>query len=149
MSAQIIDGKAIATQHLLSLKQAITQQQAKPCLAVLLIEGDSASALYVAKKRQAAAQVGILNQDHHLPQTTSEGELLALIDKLNQNPDIHGILVQLPLPAHINTNVIIEAISPHKDVDGFHPYNLGRLAARTPLLRPCTPFGIIKLLEST
>lgn len=144
MKAQIIDGKSLAEQLLQDLKQKITHA---PKLAVILVGDNPASRLYVDKKKQAAKSVGIISEDHILPNTTTEAELLALIDKLNKDPDTHGILVQLPLPQHLNPGIIIDAINPYKDVDGFHPYNLGRLAARQPLLRPCTPYGVIKLLE--
>lgn len=149
MSAQIIDGKAIAKQCLITLGQLIAAQQKlrPPKLAVILMGEDAASVLYVAKKCEAATQVGIDTRDYLLPSMTSQTELLALIAELNNDPSFDGILVQLPLPKHIDTNIIIEAINPHKDVDGFHPYNLGRLAARDPVLRPCTPYGVIKLLE--
>ncbi len=146
MSAQIIQGKAIAEQHLLKLQQVIKGLPA-PKLAVVLVGEDPASKLYVSKKRQAADFVGIMSEDIRLPANTTQNELLNLIQKLNLDPSIHGILVQLPLPDHLDPSAVIEAIDPHKDVDGFHPYNLGRLAARIPLLRPCTPYGVIKLLE--
>jgi methylenetetrahydrofolate dehydrogenase (NADP+)/methenyltetrahydrofolate cyclohydrolase len=146
MNAQIIDGKAQAQQLLQLLKQKITDT---PKLAVILVGNDPASHLYVNKKRQAAQAVGIISEDYTLANDTSEAQLLTLIKTLNEDPNTHGILVQLPLPKHLDSGVIIEAINPYKDVDGFHPYNLGRLAARQPLLRPCTPFGIIKLLEHT
>ncbi|MFA6038208.1 MAG: bifunctional methylenetetrahydrofolate dehydrogenase/methenyltetrahydrofolate cyclohydrolase FolD [Legionellales bacterium] len=146
MNAQIIDGKALAKQLLQELKQQITLA---PKLAVILVGDDPASHLYVNKKREAAQSVGIISEDHRLAATTSEEELLTLIKTLNADPNTHGILVQLPLPKHLNPGIIIDAINPYKDVDGFHPYNLGRLAARQPLLRPCTPYGVIKLLEHT
>jgi methylenetetrahydrofolate dehydrogenase (NADP+)/methenyltetrahydrofolate cyclohydrolase len=153
MSAHIIDGKAISKQHLLILQQKIAHAQTQgapaPKLAVILVGADPASKLYVNKKRQAAQSVGIISEDHQLPSDTSQTQLLDLIKKLNQDPHTHGILVQLPLPPHIHASTIIEAITPQKDVDGFHPYNLGRLAAREPLLRPCTPYGVIQLLEHT
>ncbi|HLF67493.1 MAG TPA: tetrahydrofolate dehydrogenase/cyclohydrolase catalytic domain-containing protein, partial [Gammaproteobacteria bacterium] len=126
MSAQIINGKAIATGYLNALQQTIAQgkKSRPPRLAVILMGEDPASALYVAKKREAAAQVGIDSRDYPLPIVASQAQLLALIKDLNQDPNIDGILVQLPLPQTIDTNIIIEAINPHKDVDGFHPYNL-------------------------
>ncbi len=146
MNAQIIDGKALAQQLLQTLKQKITDV---PKLAVILVGDDPASHLYVNKKRQAAQSIGIISEDYSLPNDTSQAQLLALIKTLNEDPNTHGILVQLPLPKHLDAGVIIDAINPYKDVDGFHPYNLGRLAARQPLLRPCTPYGVIKLLEHT
>lgn len=144
MNAHIIDGKSLANQILQDLKQKIT---VAPKLAVVLVGDNPASHLYVDKKRKAAQSVGIASEDHLLANNTSETQLLALIQKLNDDPDTHGILVQLPLPEHLNAGKILNAINPYKDVDGFHPYNLGRLAARQPLLRPCTPYGVIKLLE--
>lgn len=144
MNAQIIDGKALADQILQNLKQKITHA---PKLAVVLVGDDPASHLYVDKKRQAAKAIGIISEDYSLPNNTSESELLALIHRLNQDPNTHGILVQLPLPKHLDPGMMINAIDPNKDVDGFHPYNMGRLALRQPLLRPCTPYGVIKLLE--
>ncbi|MCA0403960.1 MAG: bifunctional methylenetetrahydrofolate dehydrogenase/methenyltetrahydrofolate cyclohydrolase FolD [Proteobacteria bacterium] len=151
MTASILDGKKSASfvkdkikQDVLNLKKAGFKT---PGLAVILVGNDAASAIYVTNKRKACEEVGFYSKAFDLPATTNEETLLKLIDDLNQAPDIHGILVQLPLPAHIDTNKIIEAISPYKDVDGFHPYNLGRLAQKNPLLRPCTPLGIINLLN--
>ncbi len=153
MTAQIINGTAIAKQVLLNLQQTITRACENgvpaPKLAVILVGDHPASKLYVNKKRQAAARVGIISEDYHLENNTSLSQLLDLIQTLNHDPKTHGILVQLPLPEHLNASTIIDAINPYKDVDGFHPYNLGRLAARQPLLRPCTPYGVIKLLEHT
>jgi len=153
MSAQIIDGKAIAAELRLAIKARVEQRLAEgkrvPGLAVILIGADPASQVYVGSKRRACEEVGFVSIAHDLPSGTSEASLLTLIDELNDNPDIDGILVQLPLPEHINTESIIEHIHPDKDVDGFHPYNVGRLALRQPVLRPCTPRGIITLLEKT
>lgn len=151
MIAKIIDGKKSATE----IKQQITKrvaerkQQGKrvPGLAVVLLGDDAASQIYVRKKNEACLEVGFHSEMFRLPATTSQQELLELIHKLNQSNTIDGILVQLPLPSHIDSNSILEAIHPHKDVDGFHPFNLGRLAQRRPLLRPCTPYGIIQLLK--
>jgi methylenetetrahydrofolate dehydrogenase (NADP+)/methenyltetrahydrofolate cyclohydrolase len=111
------------------------------------VGADPASQIYVRNKRQACEQVGFVSKAYDLPSDTPEARLLGLIDELNADPTIDGILVQLPLPAHIPTESVIERIRPDKDVDGFHPYNLGRLAQRIPKLRPCTPYGVIKLLE--
>jgi len=153
MSAQIIDGKKIATEirHDLALK--IKQLQKKhaisPGLAVIIIGDDPASQVYVRNKRNACEETGIKSIGYDLPVTTSQEELLSLIDKLNKDDAIDGILVQFPVPDHIDTETVIEAIHPGKDVDGFHPYNIGRLAVRLPALRSCTPYGVIKLLEST
>jgi methylenetetrahydrofolate dehydrogenase (NADP+)/methenyltetrahydrofolate cyclohydrolase len=113
----------------------------------VLVGGDAASTIYVNKKRQSCEAVGMRSLAFNLPDTTSAKELLAVIDGLNADDTVDGILVQLPLPAHIDSTLIIERISPHKDVDGFHPYNIGRLAQRIPLLRPCTPKGVMTMLE--
>jgi len=153
MSAQIIDGKAIAAELRLDIKARVEQRLAEgkraPGLAVVLVGADPASQIYVGSKRRACEEVGFVSVAHDLPTGTSEATLLALIDALNNDPNIDGILVQLPLPEHIGTENVIEHIHPGKDVDGFHPYNVGRLALRQPILRPCTPRGIVTLLEKT
>ena len=153
MTAQIISGKAIAENLLNSIKDRIdVRLQASkraPGLAVILIGGDPASSIYVRNKRLACEKVGIRSVAYDLPGTTTEAELLALIQQLNNDESIDGILVQAPLPPHIKDEHVIEAISPNKDVDGFHPYNIGRLAVRQPTLRSCTPFGVIKMLQAT
>tara|TARA_R110002094_G_scaffold24196_5_gene36418 strand:+ start:243 stop:1100 length:858 start_codon:yes stop_codon:yes gene_type:complete len=153
MSAQIIDGKQIASNVKQQVKQGVqarlNQGKRAPGLAVILIGVDPASQVYVSHKRRACEEVGINSTAYDLPASTSQAELLELIDTLNDSPDIDGILVQLPLPKHLDSNPILERIRPDKDVDGFHPYNLGRLAQRMPLLRPCTPKGVMTLLEST
>ncbi len=153
MSAQIIDGKAIAAELRLDIKARVKQRLAEgkraPGLAVVLVGADPASQVYVGSKRRACEEVGFVSVAHDLPTGTSEATLLALIDELNNASDIDGILVQLPLPKHIGTEKVIERIHPDKDVDGFHPYNVGRLALRQPILRPCTPRGIVTLLEKT
>jgi len=153
MSAQIIDGKAIAAELRLNIKARVKQRLAEgkraPGLAVVLVGADPASQVYVGSKRRACEEVGFVSVAHDLPTGTSEATLLALIDELNDDPSIDGILVQLPLPEHIGTENVIERIHPDKDVDGFHPYNVGRLALRQPVLRPCTPRGIVTLLEKT
>ncbi|PPC96043.1 bifunctional methylenetetrahydrofolate dehydrogenase/methenyltetrahydrofolate cyclohydrolase FolD [Methylotenera mobilis] len=153
MTAQIINGKAIADNLLDSIKERINQRllanKPAPGLAVILLGGDPASSIYVRNKRTACEKVGIRSVAYDLPSTTTEAELLALIEQLNHDDSINGILVQSPLPAHIKDEHVIECISPDKDVDGFHPYNIGRLAVRQPTLRSCTPFGVIKLLEAT
>ena len=152
MSAQIIDGKAIANTMLQDLQQRIAanlaQGQRAPALAVILIGEDPASAIYVRNKQLACEKVGIRSLAYGLPSTTTQEELLALIDRLNRDDEVDGILVQSPLPAHIEDALVIEHIHPDKDVDGFHPYNIGRLAVRQPTLRSCTPFGVIKLLQA-
>ncbi len=150
MTAQIIDGKSIASQLQAELAQRIrlqTQEKARaPGLAVILVGEDPASQIYVQKKSDACTAVGVLSEVHRLDANIQQDTLLDLIDTLNRASHIDGILVQLPLPPHINTNTILERIHPAKDIDGFHPYNLGRLAQRRPLLRPCTPYGIMILL---
>ncbi|WP_320150297.1 bifunctional methylenetetrahydrofolate dehydrogenase/methenyltetrahydrofolate cyclohydrolase FolD [uncultured Tolumonas sp.] len=153
MSAKIIDGKAIA----LSVRQRVAARVAErkanglraPGLSVVLVGEDAASQVYVGSKRRACEEVGFISRSYDLPATTTQDELLALIDTLNVDPAVDGILVQLPLPAHLDSTQVIERIVPDKDVDGFHPYNVGRLAQRIPALRPCTPKGMITLLEST
>lgn len=151
MVAAIIDGKTIAARHRRKVKERIQQRLAQslraPGLAVVLVGNNSASELYVKNKRKACEEVGIQSFDFDIPATATEQTVLALIDELNTRSEIHGILVQLPLPSSIDQELILERIHPHKDVDGFHPYNLGRLAQRRPILRPATPFGIISLLE--
>lgn len=153
MTAQIIDGKAIANTLLDSIKARINSRvqanKRAPGLAVIVLGDDPASAIYVRNKRLACEKVGIRSIAYDIPATTTEIELLALIKQLNEDNTIDGILVQSPLPAHIKDAHVIECISSDKDVDGFHPYNLGRLAVRQPTLRSCTPFGVIKMLEAT
>ena len=151
--AKIIDGKAIAENLLNSIKLKIDARIAAgkraPCLAVVLVGADAPSAIYVRNKRRACDKVGIRSIAHELPASTSEVDLFALIDSINNDATIDGILVQSPLPKHINEDKLIERISVNKDVDGFHPYNIGRLAIRQPMLRSCTPFGVIKMLQAT
>ena len=151
MTARIIDGKALASEIrediARSVATRISEKRRAPGLAVVLVGSDPASEIYVRNKREACRQVGFVSRAFDLPADTSEAKLLKLIDELNEDSAIDGILVQLPLPKHINPETVIERIQPDKDVDGFHPYNVGRLAQRIPLLRPCTPYGIIKLLE--
>ncbi|MBE8168421.1 MAG: bifunctional methylenetetrahydrofolate dehydrogenase/methenyltetrahydrofolate cyclohydrolase FolD [Shewanella sp.] len=153
MTAQIIDGKAIAQSIRKKLKSQVSDRISKglrpPGLAVILVGKDPASEVYVGSKRRACEEVGFVSRSFDLPTTTTELELFKLIDECNQDPAIDGILVQLPLPKHISEEKIIERIQPNKDVDGFHPYNVGRLAQRIPVLRPCTPKGIMTLIEST
>ena len=153
MTAKVISGTELSKK----IKSEITEkiqlhmQQGKraPGLAVILVGSDPASQVYVGSKRKSCAEVGINSKSYDLPEHTSENDLLALIDQLNQDNAIDGILVQLPLPKHIDSTKVIERIVPHKDVDGFHPYNVGRLCQRIPTLRSCTPFGVMKLLETT
>jgi methylenetetrahydrofolate dehydrogenase (NADP+)/methenyltetrahydrofolate cyclohydrolase len=153
MSARIIDGKSIAALQRADIKSRLAQKTSQggrpPGLAVVLVGENPASQVYVNSKRKACLEVGIVSFSHDLPANTTQSDLLTLIDQLNKNPAVDGILVQLPLPVHINAQAVIERIHPDKDVDGFHPYNIGRLVLRMPVLRPCTPRGIMALLEST
>ncbi|MDU6410260.1 MAG: bifunctional methylenetetrahydrofolate dehydrogenase/methenyltetrahydrofolate cyclohydrolase FolD [Yersiniaceae bacterium] len=151
MAATIIDGKTIAQQVrsevAARVKQRLADGKRAPGLAVVLVGENPASQIYVGSKRRACEEVGFLSRSYDLPASTSEAELLTLIDTLNNDNDIDGILVQLPLPAGIDNVKVLERIHPDKDVDGFHPYNVGRLCQRAPKLRPCTPRGIVTLLE--
>jgi len=153
MSAQILDGKKIAQAQRAEIKQRVgLRLQAglrAPGLAVLKVGQEAASEVYVRNKRQACSEAGFCSFDYDLPVDVSQDKLLSLIDHLNTHPDVDGILVQLPLPKQIDQTTIIERINPDKDVDGFHPYNIGRLVQRIPRLRPCTPYGIMRLLEAT
>ncbi|WP_462158626.1 bifunctional methylenetetrahydrofolate dehydrogenase/methenyltetrahydrofolate cyclohydrolase FolD [Pseudoalteromonas sp. GB56] len=153
MTANIIDGKAIAKQVRTQVAQRVAERKEQglraPGLAVVLVGQDPASQVYVGSKRKACEEVGFVSKSFDLPGDTSEEQLLDLVDQLNADPEIDGILVQLPLPEGLNAEKVLERITPHKDVDGFHPYNIGRLAQRMPALRPCTPKGIITLLDST
>ncbi|MCP5142062.1 MAG: bifunctional methylenetetrahydrofolate dehydrogenase/methenyltetrahydrofolate cyclohydrolase FolD [Gammaproteobacteria bacterium] len=153
MSARLIDGKAIAAEVRATVKAQVAERTAAghrpPGLAVVLVGENPASQVYVRNKRKACDEVGFVSVSHDLPASTTQDELLALVDALNCDDSIDGILVQLPLPDHINEETVIERISPMKDVDGFHPYNVGRLTLRMPLLRPCTPYGCMTLLAHT
>ncbi|HIV55549.1 MAG TPA: bifunctional methylenetetrahydrofolate dehydrogenase/methenyltetrahydrofolate cyclohydrolase FolD [Candidatus Anaerobiospirillum stercoravium] len=152
MTAQIIDGKAIAKELRAQLKAKVDARLAAgtraPGLAVILVGADPASQVYVRNKRKACDEVGIKSFSYDLPAATSQAELEALIDACNANPQIDGILVQFPLPEGLDERRVIEKIAPDKDVDGFHPYNVGRLTQRIPLLRACTPKGVMTLLKS-
>ncbi len=153
VAAQLIDGKALSQ----GVRDKIAQEAAslfarsgiKPGLAAILVGDDPASHLYVKNKEKACEAVGIYVADHKLPASTTQEELLALIDKVNRDPQIHGILVQLPLPKQIDSKVVLNAVSPDKDADGFHPYNIGRLVEGNPVFEACTPKGVIKMIEST
>jgi len=151
MSAQIIDGKTIAAQIKQEIGSRIIERLAAghraPGLAVVLVGDNPASQVYVNNKRKSCEALGFVSRAYDLPADTSEQALLELIDELNTDEVIDGILVQLPLPEHIDNDLVIERISPDKDVDGFHPYNIGHLAQKNPLLRPCTPYGVMKMLE--
>lgn len=149
MSATIIDGKKIATEMRAELKEKVQQLREKgikPGLAVVLVGDNPASRSYVTAKEKACSEIGIFSSDNRLPAETTKEELLALIDKLNHDPAIHGILVQLPLPSHIDENEILLAIDPAKDVDGFHPMNVGKLVIGQEAFLPCTPHGVIQML---
>ncbi|WP_070888078.1 bifunctional methylenetetrahydrofolate dehydrogenase/methenyltetrahydrofolate cyclohydrolase FolD [Pseudomonas sp. D1-3] len=153
MTAQLIDGKAIAANIRQQIAQRVAERREQglraPGLAVILVGSDPASQVYVAHKRKDCEEVGFISRAYDLGAETSQDELRDLIDSLNEDASIDGILLQLPLPAHLDASLLLERIRPDKDVDGFHPYNIGRLAQRMPLLRPCTPKGIMTLLAST
>ncbi len=153
MTATIIDGKAIAQAIRGELKEEVASLKAsrgvQPGLATVLMGDDPASHVYVKTKRRACDEVGIAPFPYELPASTSQEDLLALIEDLNKNPEVHGILVQLPLPDNLDEALVLEAVDPAKDVDGFHPTNIGRLVAGTAVLLPCTPAGIIELLDRT
>jgi len=153
MTAHLIDGKAIAANLRKQIAQRVEERRQQglrtPGLAVILVGTDPASQVYVSHKRKDCEEVGFISQAFDLPSETTQQALTELIDRLNDDPAVDGILLQLPLPAHLDASLLLERIRPDKDVDGFHPYNIGRLAQRIPLLRPCTPKGIMALLEST
>lgn len=153
MTAQILDGRKIADKIKIEIKEKIEQRKKNnliaPGLAVIIVGDNLASQSYVKHKQKACEQVGIISHKYNLPENTTENNIENLIEKLNADKNIHGILLQLPLPQKISPDNLLEKINFKKDVDGFHPYNLGRLVQRRPLLRPCTPLGIITLLEST
>ena len=153
MAARILDGRKIASEVLArvaaGVKARIGAGRAVPGLAVVLVGADAASAVYVRNKRKACQRVGFTSFDFDLPATTSQADLFALVDRLNADPAVHGILVQLPLPAHIDAAALIDRINPYKDVDGFSAVNLGQLALRRFGLRPCTPKGVMTLLGHT
>jgi methylenetetrahydrofolate dehydrogenase (NADP+) / methenyltetrahydrofolate cyclohydrolase len=153
MAARILDGKSIADQLIQDIRRQVEERrsagQRVPGLAVILLGSDPASSIYVRNKRRACDAAGVLSVSHDLPAETSQADLLALIRQLNDDPTVDGILVQAPLPAHIDAETVVETIRPDKDVDGFHPYNIGRLAMRLPTLRSCTPYGVMRLLETT
>ncbi|HEX5206849.1 MAG TPA: bifunctional methylenetetrahydrofolate dehydrogenase/methenyltetrahydrofolate cyclohydrolase FolD [Steroidobacteraceae bacterium] len=151
MTAQLIDGRGLAVEVKNQVRRridaALARGNRRPALAVVKVGDDPASEVYVRNKRKACEEVGILSVAHDLSDSTSEAALLGLVDDLNRDASVDGILVQLPLPAQIQQTAVIEKIDPAKDVDGFHPYNVGRLAQRIPVMRPCTPYGVIRLLE--
>jgi methylenetetrahydrofolate dehydrogenase (NADP+)/methenyltetrahydrofolate cyclohydrolase len=148
----LIDGKSIASKIRGEIAVEVNRLKSHgiiPGLAVILVGDNSASRVYVSMKEKACRDVGIYSDEYNLPEETDEKELLHLIDRLNKKNEIHGILVQLPLPSHINESKVVEAISPEKDVDGFHPYNVGRLITGKPLFQPCTPYGIMVMLKES
>jgi methylenetetrahydrofolate dehydrogenase (NADP+)/methenyltetrahydrofolate cyclohydrolase len=150
--AILIDGKTIAGKIRGEIAVEVNRLESHgiaPGLAVILVGDNPASKVYVSMKEKACRDVGIHSDEYKLPAATSENELLALIDSLNRKKNIHGILVQLPLPKHINESRIVEGISPEKDVDGFHPYNVGRLILGKPIFQPCTPYGIMVMLNKS
>jgi methylenetetrahydrofolate dehydrogenase (NADP+)/methenyltetrahydrofolate cyclohydrolase len=151
MTAKLIDGKKIAAEIRQEIRRKVDARSEQgipaPGLAMILVGNDAASQIYVRNKRRGCEDAGIISRDFDLPADTPEEDILQLIDDLNEDPAVHGILVQLPLPDHVNEMAIIERIHPIKDVDGFHPYTVGRLSQRIPVLRPCTPFGIMTLLN--
>ena len=151
MTARIIDGKAVArklrAEYAARVEHLKSRHGVQPGIAVILVGDNPASQVYVRNKRRACEDCGIVSVAHDLPQSTSEMELLAKVDELNADDAVDGILVQLPLPDHIRESSVVERIDPRKDVDGFHPYNVGRLAERNPLIRPCTPYGVVRMLD--
>lgn len=152
MTAQLIDGKKISQERLQLVSAAVAKRLESglraPCLAVVLVGDNPASAVYVRNKKSACQKCGIRSLSYELPASTSQEDLLKLIDELNANGEVDGILVQLPLPEGLDSQAVLERIHPDKDVDGFHPYNVGRLVVKMPLMRPCTPKGVMTLLEA-
>ena len=152
MTAKLIDGKKIAEKIISEIKDKVITNQsegiAPPGLAVIQVGKDPASSVYVRNKRKACEEVGMKSFNYDLDQSTTQKELIELVESLNSNAEVNGILIQLPLPTHINETIVIETINPSKDVDGFHPYTIGRLMQRIPLLRPCTAIGVITMLEA-
>lgn len=152
MTAQLIDGKKISQERLQLVSAAVAKRLESglraPCLVVVLVGDNPASAVYVRNKKSACQKCGIRSLSYELPASTSQEDLLKLIDELNANAEVDGILVQLPLPEGLDSQAVLERIHPDKDVDGFHPYNVGRLVVKMPLMRPCTPKGVMTLLEA-
>ncbi len=150
MTANIIDGKKIAGKIISEIKDTVITNQsegiAPPGLAVIQVGEDSASSVYVRNKRKACEEVGMKSFNYDLDESTTQQKLIELVENLNDNAEVNGILIQLPLPSHINETIVIETIKPTKDVDGFHPYTIGRLMQRIPLLRPCTAIGEINMM---
>ena len=152
MTAKLIDGKKIAEKIISEIKNKVITNQSEgitpPGLAVIQVGEDPASSVYVRNKRKACEEVGMKSFNYDLDQSTTQKELIELVESLNSNAEVNGILIQLPLPTHINETIVIETINPSKDVDGFHPYTIGRLMQRIPLLRPCTAIGVITMLDA-
>ena len=152
MTSQLIDGKKISQERLQLVSAAVAKRLESglraPCLAVVLVGDNPASAVYVRNKKAACQKCGIRSLSYELPASTAQEDLLKLIDELNANAEVDGILVQLPLPEGLDSQAVLERIHPDKDVDGFHPYNVGRLVVKMPLMRPCTPKGVMTLLEA-
>ena len=152
MTTQLIDGKKISQERLQLVSAAVAKRLESglraPCLAVVLVGNNPASAVYVRNKKSACQKCGIRSLSYELPASTSQEDLLKLVDELNGNAEVDGILVQLPLPEGLDSQAVLERIHPDKDVDGFHPYNVGRLVVKMPLMRPCTPKGVMTLLEA-
>ena len=152
MTAKLIDGKKIAEKIISEIKDKVITNQsegiAPPGLAVIQVGEDPASSVYVRNKRKACEEVGMKSFNYDLDQSTTQKELIELVESLNSNAEVNGILIQLPLPTHINETIVIETINPSKDVDGFHPYTIGKLMQRIPLLRPCTAIGVMTMLEA-
>ena len=153
MPAQIIDGKALALRLREDIRKEVSNLEKntglRPGLAAVLVGDDPASAVYVRNKKIACEKAGLYPQEHLLPASTTQETLLALIHQLNADTKIHGILVQLPLPVHIDSKAILQAVAPEKDADGFHPFNVGRLVEGDPVFVPCTPKGVIHMIDST
>jgi len=150
MSAVVINGKQLVSEIRAEIKEEaarLTREGIRPGLAVILVGDDPASAVYVRNKAKACEEAGIYSEVHRLPASTGQDELLALVDKLNRAPNIHGVLVQLPLPGHISEEAVIDAVAPEKDVDCFHPVNVGNLMIGKPGILPCTPSGVIEILK--
>ncbi len=150
MTAKVLDGKAISEEIKAKIKVDVGRLKEKgvtPGLAVVLVGDSPASKVYVKNKQKACEAVGIYSEEHKLPEATTQEELLSVVERLNKDSKIHGILVQLPLPKHIDSDTVLKAINPFKDVDGFHPYNVGMLMIGDPIFIPCTPYGIMKMIE--
>ncbi|MEK6691898.1 MAG: bifunctional methylenetetrahydrofolate dehydrogenase/methenyltetrahydrofolate cyclohydrolase FolD [Nitrospirota bacterium] len=150
MTAKVLDGKAISEEIKAKIKVDVGRLKEKgvtPGLAVVLVGDNPASKVYVKNKQKACEAVGIYSEEHKLPEATTQEDLLSIVERLNKDSKIHGILVQLPLPKHIDSDTVLKAINPFKDVDGFHPYNVGMLMIGDPIFIPCTPYGIMKMIE--